>query len=154
MKSNANFGLFVVLIAAVIGSVALIVTSASRGSPSKAEMREALERKLDSLVPEEAVVCGVVARGMSRTEAISCASNSISRRQAFAVVFQVQGEDSDVWSGLVGDSNGVLQELVFDSSPFGAPQKKAEYFVTALDCQSPEISDIGPGAVRCNHEKP
>lgn len=60
-----------------------------------------------------------------------------------------RGEDSDIWSGLVGNPQGELQLLLLDSSPHGQPQVRAEYFVTSHECQEPPFSDTGNGAVRC-----
>lgn len=112
-------------------------------------MREALERELDRFASMEAMMCGLVLRGEDRSDAISCAVESISAKRPFLVAFQERGEDSDIWSGLVGNPQGELQLLLLDSSPHGQPQVRAEYFVTSHECQEPAFSDTGSGAVRC-----
>ena len=118
-------------------------------------MRQALERELARVAPSGGASCGTVEKGVGRGEAISCAREQIGQRSPFVVAFQEQGEDSDIWSGLVGNSDGQVQWLIFDSSPHGKPQSKAEYFVTLTPCSNPEFREIGPGAVSCaSHQEP
>ena len=112
MYHEANFGLVALLIVGVLGALALMF--ASGGHPSESEMREALERELDGFVIPGAVMCGLVPKGRSRVEAINCIQSSISHKVPFVAAFQEQGEDSDVWSGLVGNVEGELRWLVFD----------------------------------------
>jgi hypothetical protein len=149
MKAKAIPGLIVASLACVGGGVALIIGSASNTSPSKAEMQQALERAMDRIAPASATLCGLVKNGAERSEALRCVREHIARKSSFAVAFQERGEDSDVWSGLVGDSLGQMQWLTFDSSPGGKPQRKAEYLVTAVGCSSPVLRDTGPSAISC-----
>jgi hypothetical protein len=155
MKTNTKCGILFSLIASVAGAVVLVISSAGSKAPSKAEMRQALERKLASFAPDGAVGCGMVEKGAERREAIGCVRERIDKPAPFVVAFQEQGEDSDVWSGLVGNSDGQMQWLIFDSSPHGEPQQRAEYFLTLARCSKPELYETGPGAIGCAaHQEP
>ena len=148
MYYRANFGLVALLLVGVLGALALMFASGRR--PSESEMRDALERELDSFVTPGAVMCGLVPKGVSRAEAINCVESSISQKSPFVAAFQEQGEDSDVWSGLVGDADGRLQWLALDSSPSGEPQVRAPtFFATSRTCSGPRLTRIRPGAVSC-----
>lgn len=153
MYQHANFGVVTLLIAGVLGALALMFVSGGR--PSESEMRGALEQALDRFVSPGAVMCGVVPKRVSRAEAVNCIQSSISQKSPFVAAFQEQGEDSDVWSGLVGNANGELRWLLLDSSPFGKPQVRAEYFVTSRACSGPQLAPSGAGAVKCErYEEP
>jgi hypothetical protein len=155
MYHEANFGLVALLIVGVLGALALMFASGGHHHPSESEMREALERELNGFVIPSAVMCGLVPKGGSRVEAINCIQSSISHKVPFVAAFQEQGEDSDVWSGLMGDVDGELRWLALDSSPNGQPQRRAEYFVTSRACSGPQFVQDGAGALRCEqYEEP
>jgi hypothetical protein len=147
MYYRADFGLVALLLVSVLGALALMFASGKR--PSESEMRDALERELDTFVTPGAIMCGLVQKGGSRADAINCIESSISQKSPFVAAFQEQGVDSDVWSGLVGDADGRLRWLALDSSPFGEPQVRAQYFATSRACSRPRFAPIGPGAVSC-----
>ena len=149
MYLQARLGVVAALLAGVLGALGVMLASGHATPPSKAEMREALERELDRFVSFEMTMCGLVPRGDDRSGAISCAVESINMKAPFVVAFQERGEDSDIWSGLVGDTQGGLQFLVLESSPHGQPQVRAEYFVTSHQCREPVFADTGNGAVTC-----
>ena len=89
MYYRANFGLVALLLVGVLGALALMFASGRR--PSESEMRDALERELDSFVTPGAVMCGLVPKGVSRAEAINCVESSISQKSPFVAAFQEQG---------------------------------------------------------------
>jgi hypothetical protein len=146
---QAKFGVVAALLAGILSALAVMLTSGHVTHPSESQMREALERELDRFASMEATMCGLVLRLEDRSDAISCAMESIAAKRPFLVAFQERGEDSDIWSGLVGNPQGEMQLLLLDSSPHGQPQVRAEYFVTSHECQEPVFSDTGNGAVRC-----
>lgn len=149
MYLQAKFGVVAALLAGILSALGVMFVGGYATHPSESEMREALERELDRFASFEMTMCGLVLRGDDRSDAISCAVESINKKTPFLVAFQERGEDSDVWSGLVGNPQGGLQFLVLDSSPHGQPQARAEYFVTSHECREPAFSDTGNGAVRC-----
>jgi hypothetical protein len=153
MYVSSSFGVSAALIAGVLGALELILISGNVGHPSESEMREALERELDGFVTPGAMMCGLVPKGANRAGAIECIQTSIMRKDPFLAAFQEQGEDSDIWSGLVGGADGELRWLVLDSSPYGEPQTTAEYSVTSRACLNPEFAQVGAGAIRCNNMK-
>lgn len=153
MYMQARFGVVAALLAGILSALALMLGSAQVTPPSEAQMREALERELQRFASFEATLCGLVQRGNDRSSAISCAAESITAKRPFVVVFQERGEDSDIWSGLVGNSQGKLQLLLLDSSPYGQPQTRAEYFVTSRECKEPAFSNTGYSAVSCRDHK-
>lgn len=149
MYLQAKFGVVAALLVGVLSALALMLVSGSETRPSDAQMREALERALDRYASLEWTMCGVIIRGSDRVDAISCAVESIATKSPFLVAFQERGEDSDVWSALIGNTQGELQLLYLDSSPHGEPQTHAQYFVTELNCRKPTFSAAGNGAVWC-----
>jgi len=149
MYLQAKFGVVAALLAGILSALGVMLVSGYATHPSDSEMREALERELDRFASLDMTMCGLVLRGENRSDAISCAVESINKKTPFLVAFQERGEDSDIWSGLVGNPQGGLQFLAFDSSPHGQPQVRAEYFVTSHECRGPAFSDTGYGAVRC-----
>ena len=151
MEFEARFGIVGLLVMAVLAILAIMFLSTG-GTPTQAQMREALERELDRFRAAGTVMCGVVPKGGSRFDAIRCARTSIGSQTPFLVVFQVQGVDSDVWSGLAGSTAGHVQMLTFDSSPHGQPQTRAEYFVTSRDCVAPTLAEDGPGVISCRND--
>ena len=149
MYLQAKFGVVVAVLAGILSAVAVMLAAGHVAHPSESQMREALERELDRFASLEATMCGLVLRDADRSAAISCAAESIAANRPFLVAFQERGTDSDIWSGLVGTPQGELQFLLLDSSPFGQPQVRAEYFVTLHECRETAFSDTGDGAVRC-----
>jgi hypothetical protein len=144
-----KFGVVAALLVGVLSALALMLVSGSETHPPDAQMREALERALDRYASLQSTMCGVIPRGSDRADAISCASESIATKTPFLVAFQERGEDSDVWSALSGNAQGDLRLLVLDSSPYGEPQVRAEYFVTELPCREAMFAAAGNGAVWC-----
>ena len=73
--------------------------------------------------------------------ALDCAFEAHRRKDAFTVVKQNQGIDSDVYEGLVGDRAGTLYLFTYDSAPCGNPECFGSF--SLAKCPGPTTSTIG-----------
>jgi hypothetical protein len=85
--------------------------------------------------------CGqhaIPATEVALRKSIACATETAQRSQAFQAMKQLQGTDSRVYSGLVGDASGRIYVFNYDSSPCGNPGCYGR--LTLSQCASPTVS--------------
>jgi hypothetical protein len=73
--------------------------------------------------------------------ALDCAFEAQRRKNAFTVVKQNQGIDSEVYEGLVGDRAGTLYRFTYDSGPCGNPECFGSFSLGK--CPAPTTSMTG-----------
>ena len=92
-----------------------------------------LEAHIQQLTGADAVDCGTQLRGTSIPEAmqqsLTCARNMANQHKAFRFIQWVQGEDSQIAFGVLGERDGSTLWFDYDSASCGGPGC-AERFAT------------------------
>lgn len=78
-----------------------------------------LNPELRAVAGPSATACGRAPLGGDQTQAHRCAAESLRAGRAFWVEWQVQGFDSEVWSGLARAPDGTGYSFLWDGDPSG-----------------------------------
>jgi hypothetical protein len=140
----------VVAAIAVIAVAVLFMYSGAMPAPTAQQYREALLADIRSMVPADAKDCGFVSLDAARADAIACVNASIANKAAFWVSFQEQGEDSVVWSVLIGDVSGGLKVMSFDAQRTVGPDKQIQRHWSGGSCSHLRFNETGPVAMQCS----
>jgi hypothetical protein len=104
---------------------------------------DGLERRAVEIAGSDSVDCGRVPPGGDRGVADACAVAAFRARRAFRGRYDVQGIDSTLSAGLVGDLKGEVHVISFDSDIHGGSFLFRRESVVVDICPSPEIVQVG-----------
>lgn len=113
-RVGATFAVFAGLLATT-GVVLLSAVSSEKHNPSAAEWRQVAIDASSGLIPKGSQSCGVVGLREDALPASACVQAAIQKGQSFWVLSEGQGEDSHVWSLVIGSADGELSGADLDS---------------------------------------
>jgi len=94
--------------------IALVSIDTRRPAEQEQAWRHIVETAAEQHQSDGAIRCGVLPLGADATEAVECIENARRHGQAFWVLSQAQGIDSEVWIMIRGEK-GDLSAVYFDS---------------------------------------
>ena len=124
--------------------LSFIGVTACRLGPSFEEYIEFVR----SRAVEGATGCGVVRLGQDRTAAVACATAALEQGHPFFAVFQVQGIDSDIYSGLSLDNKGDVRQAVWDGDVHGGSRFISRARTRVAVCKNPQVV-AGAQPIQC-----
>jgi hypothetical protein len=102
--------------------------------------RMSLETHIQQLIGPDAVDCGTQQRGSSIPEAmhqsLACARDAANQHRSFQFIQWVQGEDSEIAFGVIGDRSGSTRWFDYDSAPCGGPGCRERFDTRACPLSS------------------
>ena len=94
-----------------------------------------LDAHIQQLIGADAVDCGTQQRGSSIPEtmhqSLACARDMANQHKPFRFIQWVQGEDSEIAFGVIGDQSGSTRWFVYDSAPCGGPMCRERFDTSA-----------------------
>ena len=100
------------------------VQDAACGGGQSAQ-KMSLDVHIQQLIGADAVDCGTQQRGSAIPEALhqslACARDAANQHKSFRFVQWVQGEDSEIAFGVIGERSGSTRWFDYDSAPCGGP---------------------------------
>ncbi|HUL75429.1 MAG TPA: hypothetical protein VLT86_20115 [Vicinamibacterales bacterium] len=113
---------------------------------NRADKAQRPEEYLELVAGPDAVACGRLGIGNRTTDvelqrSLACAFAAGQRGQAFVVMKQYHGFDSDVYRGLLGDRTGAIFLFEYDSGPCGNPECFGQFDFGK--CPEPAASGTG-----------
>jgi hypothetical protein len=118
-------------------------------------LSDSLDQQMRTLAPY-GKDCGRVRIGEDARAATDCAMSSFNRKRSFRVRYDMEGIDSDVAVGLVGDSAGAVTALIFDGDPSGGGGTSLRrQRVGVSPCPTPvRLSTSAKGRLNCFQPDP
>jgi hypothetical protein len=112
-----------------------------------------LEAHIQQLTGPDAVDCGTQQRGTSIPEAmhqsLACARDTANQHKAFRFVQWVQGEDSEIAFGVLGERDGSTLWFDYDSAPCGGPGCAERLETKRCQLSNVVVDDAGWRLCRC-----
>ncbi len=116
--------------------------------PTHAEWRQAIVKAAAAHIPIDATSCGMVELREDASNAQACVKAAMAKGSPFWVLSQARGEDSIVWSLLLGDGTANYRAVEFDS--YGWEKQGHPSFTSReVSCSSPLFGQA-QAAVWCN----
>lgn len=104
--------------------------------------QEPFIRELIHLAGSNEKNCGIVDLQQDQRAAYRCATESLSLGQPFFVGVQLQGIDSEIWTGIASASDGKLWKVNFDSDVTGSSSFSGKPSLRTIRCASVQFSSI------------
>ena len=94
---------------------------------------------LQNLAGPKAKGCGAFSLQNATESGLACSIQALSEGKSFWLAIQLQGTDSDVWTGLAKDEKGNSFNVNFNSDKSSGGHPNADPSLTITECACPEV---------------